>query len=88
MNIDEAKKILEDGGFVLEARRPVYTLLDKHNVYECGEDDDPYVVVYGPAPLRRLKEFVDRNLTKDFSDIPFNPRPGEEPEEGFIIVGG
>lgn len=89
MTLNEAKLTLEDNGYILEmSSYSKYTLLDKHAVSDYDEDSDPYVVVYGPVSLARLKAFIDRNITKDFNDIPFNPKPEEEPEEGFIIVGG
>lgn len=90
MNINEAKQILSNAGytFIKEAETPKYTLLDKHADIDYDEDSDPYQVVYGPVSLEKLKAFIDKYTTKSFNEIPLNPKPEEEPEEGFIIIGG
>ena len=85
MNLNEAKIILESNGYqVIKEAGTKYTLLDKHSEYD--EDTNPYEVVYGPVSLAAMKMFVNRNTTKTFEEIPLNPAPSEEPEEGFIIV--
>lgn len=85
MKLDEAKQYLEKNGYqLIKEAGAKYTLLDKHLEYD--EDTNPYEVVYGPVSLAAMRMFVNQNTTKTFEEIPLNPEPSEEPEEGFIIV--
>lgn len=90
MTINEAKQILSNAGytFIKEAKTAKYTLLDKQANIDYDDDSDPYQVVYGPVSLEKLKAFIDKYTTKSFDEIPINPKPEEEPEEGFMIIGG
>lgn len=83
--VDTALEILKENGYqIIKEDSAKYTLLDKHSEYD--EDTNPYEVVYGPVSLAAMKMFVNQNTTKTFEEIPLNPAPSEEPEEGFIIV--
>ena len=86
MDLNEAKQLLSKNGYKLikEDSNIEYTLYDKQLEYD--EDSDPYKVVFGPASLEEMKEFVNKYTTKNFDEIPLDPSINDEPEEGFIII--
>jgi hypothetical protein len=90
MNINEAKQILKNAGytFIKETETAKYTLIDKQSENGWDENTTPYEKVYGPVSLEQLKNFINKYTTSNFDEIPINPKPEEEPEEGFIIIGG
>ena len=82
MDLNEAKQILSQSGYICE-KKVTYVLYDK---YENDECDMKYAEVYGPCSWDRMKDFIQRNCTKDITEIPLDPKPSQEPEEGFILI--
>lgn len=88
MNLTEAKEILCKTGYLLEmSDKKRFILVDKQrNDDYNSEDDYKYVAVFGPASWEHMERFMKRNCTKEISEVPLDPTPSEEPEEGFILI--
>lgn len=82
MDLTEAKQILKKSGYICE-KEVTYILYDK---YENDEAEMSYGEVYGPCSWNDMETYIQQNCTKDISEIPLDPTPSQEPEEGFILI--